>query len=339
MTPRQFRTEESYAFEQVTRGMLTDYLRDRGFQNVIDRRKRYGRNVSQSIIATTPWGAAISMRVRLCWRPGRDGSGGQRSYSAAQLLAGIEDGDWEGSLRAKTAREAELGISHFLLVQREDGLITFAALLPLSAILPIWCAQRDTSARLIAEGRLGRQTKNHAMNGSSPTLYLWDDRAPEVASALWEYPGVQDLAVFPATADATREEHGAAGFGSAAENRMVEQTAINLVRSRYEDEGWNVRSVERDRCGFDLECTRGEEQEHVEVKGIRGSEQAFLITAGEVARAKADPRFVLMVVTHALSGSPAPARYSASEFLAAFELSAIQYRATLRSPAPGTQLR
>ena len=32
------------------------------------------------------------------------------------------------------------------------------------------------------------------MNGVSPTLWLQDDRAPDVALKLWNYPGVRDLA-------------------------------------------------------------------------------------------------------------------------------------------------
>jgi 5-methylcytosine-specific restriction protein A len=32
------------------------------------------------------------------------------------------------------------------------------------------------------------------MNGSSPTLWLQDDKAPEVAAALWDHPSVRDLA-------------------------------------------------------------------------------------------------------------------------------------------------
>src|SRR4030042_1921582 len=72
--------------------------------------------------------------------------------------------------------------------------IIHAALVPLSELVAIWCAQRDISRSLIAHRRLGRRKKNHAMNGSSPTLWLKDDRAPEVAAALWDHMGVRDIA-------------------------------------------------------------------------------------------------------------------------------------------------
>src|SRR5690606_9274929 len=69
-----------------------------------------------------------------------------------------------------------------------------AALVPIESLLPIWISQRDISQRLISEGRLGRITKNHALNGQTPTIYLHDDRGgQEVADALWSYEGVVDL--------------------------------------------------------------------------------------------------------------------------------------------------
>ena len=188
---RRFRTPESIESERVTRNMLPDFLNRRGFGDVSEDRKRNG----QTIVATTPGGDRLTMRVRLCWRQsGSRDSSRARTYSAVQLLAKIKNDDWVGTLREKVNRERSHGVTHFLLVKNDDERIKYAALMPLSALLPIWIAQRDISARLIEQGRLGRQKKNHAMNGSSPTLWLQDDRAPEVAQALWNHQGVQDLA-------------------------------------------------------------------------------------------------------------------------------------------------
>lgn len=61
---------------------------------------------------------------------------------------------------------------------------------------PIWTRQREVSD-LQRRGLKGRIRKNHAQNGTSPTLWLQDDRMPdshEVADALWQWPGVIDLA-------------------------------------------------------------------------------------------------------------------------------------------------
>jgi hypothetical protein len=94
-----------------------------------------------------------------------------------------------------------------LFVQRDDRDIKYAALVPLEELVKIWTGQRDTSQRLIDEGRLGRRKKNHAMNGSSPTIWLQDDRGGEdVASALWNHRGVRNLAALPVVVSLPPEE-------------------------------------------------------------------------------------------------------------------------------------
>lgn len=120
-----------------------------------------------------------------------------------------------------------------------------------------------------------------------------------------------------------------AGFGNPAENTLVEAAAIRAVVAWYENDGWKVKSVERERCGFDLHCAKDGVSEDVEVKGVRGSERSFMITQGEVHQARTNPRFVLRVVTLALSPSPVIDRYSGAEFRQRFQLSPIQYRAAL----------
>ncbi|MGP1346372.1 MAG: protein NO VEIN domain-containing protein [Phycisphaerales bacterium] len=126
------------------------------------------------------------------------------------------------------------------------------------------------------------------------------------------------------------EAAGGSGFGDPASNRLVEAAAVRAVVSDYEQGGWSVRSVERDKCGFDLECTRGDAVEQVEVKGVHGRELRFMITAGEVKQACNNPRFHLVVVTSACSPSPIRNKFSGAEFNERFALSATQYRATLK---------
>ncbi len=77
-------------------------------------------------------------------------------------------------------------------------------------------------------------------------------------------------------------------------------------------------------------CRRGTVVEHVEVKGVSGTEEAFVMTHGEVRCAQWDPAFVLYVVMQALSDAPQLARYTGAEFLTGYDLSALQYRATRR---------
>lgn len=197
---RPFRTEESYAAERATRDALPAFLRERGFTDIDDKRKSFGSTQSQSIRARDEMGAAVNMWVRLCWRRGR-GRQKQSRYSAAQLRARVKDGDWVGTLSKKIEAAKAAGTTHLLLVQQENARIVYAASIPIDSVVPIWISQRDTSTRLIRQGKLGKRKKNHAMNGASPTLWLQDDEAPEVAEALWGHKGVRDLARLPVVGD------------------------------------------------------------------------------------------------------------------------------------------
>jgi hypothetical protein len=122
-----------------------------------------------------------------------------------------------------------------------------------------------------------------------------------------------------------------AGFGDYLENKLVEVAAVRLIKTNYEEDGWTVRTVERESCGFDLECSKDGAVENVEVKGVRGSLPCFIITAGELNQARKNRRFFLTVVTSALSSSPKIAKYSGADFCQQFHLSVIQYRAALKS--------
>ncbi|MBI1912953.1 MAG: HNH endonuclease [Deltaproteobacteria bacterium] len=189
MSTRDFRTPESYYAERVTRDLIEGFLSERGFNNIRDERKFHGKVESQTIHATSPEGKSLVIKVRLCWRRQKSND----TYSAAQIMPKITNNDWEGSLQDKFQHEINQGVTHTLFIQREsDKIISHAALIPQNSLLEIWCAQRDASIALIKSGKL-RRKKNHAMNGSSPTLWLYDERAPEVNKALWEHPGALDL--------------------------------------------------------------------------------------------------------------------------------------------------
>jgi len=116
------------------------------------------------------------------------------------------------------------------------------------------------------------------------------------------------------------------GFGSSETNRKVEQAAISCVTTHYKERGWLIESVESEKRGFDLLCTKSNIQEHVEVKGIQGGLISFIITAGEVRQSRSDENFVLCVVTSALS-TPKLHKFTAKEFNEQFALEVIAYRA------------
>lgn len=122
--------------------------------------------------------------------------------AAAQLRESLVNDSWDETLEFLVKRDRDEGNTHNLIVQRDGADIVYAALIPREELGAIWRRQRDVSADLIAKGLLGRQRKNHAMNGSSPTIWLQDDRKPhghEVADVLWNWPGVIDLAKLATT--------------------------------------------------------------------------------------------------------------------------------------------
>lgn len=190
---REFRSKESYAAEATTRDLIRPLLESRGFNVQKDDRKFHGKVVSQTVTATSPSGERLSMRVRLCWRR----RGANDTKSAAQLLSKVKNGDWIGSIQHMIDNEQADGVTHLLLPQREES-ATFsrAALIPLDALIAIWTQERDASAKL---AKKGRRTKNHAMNGSSPTIWLFDPKEPTVSDPLWRHPGVIDVVALPVT--------------------------------------------------------------------------------------------------------------------------------------------
>jgi hypothetical protein len=72
-----------------------------------------------------------------------------------------------------------------------------------------------------------------------------------------------------------------AGFGEAERNALVELAAVNAVNSDYQSRGWQVKSKESERVGYDLLCRYDSAVHHVEVKGISGPSCSFLITVKE----------------------------------------------------------
>jgi len=121
-------------------------------------------------------------------------------------------------------------------------------------------------------------------------------------------------------------QNNGGGFGNSENNQEVEQAAIKFVSDDYKKHGWMVKSVESEKRGFDLLCTKAKKQEHVEVKGIQGNFVSFIITAGEVKQSQSDKYFILCAVTSALS-NPKPHRFTAKEFQEKFALETISYRA------------
>jgi hypothetical protein len=203
MASRQFRSDESVAGEKGTRDAVALMLAQHGFEILADERTIRGTAVTQVIMARRGSDNPIRMHVRLCWRR-RGRNPREESYSAAQLRASLIEGDWDRTLAFVVERAAINGTTHTLFVQDGQSGIAFAALVPTDQIPGIWQRQREVSADLIRRGATGRWHKNHAENGSSPTIWLQDDRWPTthaVADVLWQWPGVLNVLAQPMAAD------------------------------------------------------------------------------------------------------------------------------------------
>jgi hypothetical protein len=135
------------------------------------------------------------------------------------------------------------------------------------------------------------------------------------------------------TTDEEREEEG--GFGDPALNKEVERAAIEFVTTRYQQEEWQVESVETRRLGFDLLARRGHDERHLEVKGLRGGEVDFILTAGEKRRAEVDPAFVCCVLTSALSPEPGYVEIPAQQLLEGKDFTVVAYRVRAKPAGAG----
>ena len=90
-----------------------------------------------------------------------------------------------------------------------------------------------------------------------------------------------------------------AGFGTPAQNALVEGAAIRAVIKLYD--GWGSRDVSTDKVGWDIEFTHPSgEVAKVEVKGVSGDRLNVLLTVNELRAAETDPEWILAVVTRAL---------------------------------------
>lgn len=115
-----------------------------------------------------------------------------------------------------------------------------------------------------------------------------------------------------------------AGFGSSERNKEVEIAAIKYATSFFAKDGWEVISVEQDKVGYDLRCIKGEQEYHIEVKGISGPGQSFIITKNEIRIAKENPIWKIFIVTNALS-MPEHTIVDGGNFDKEFDLDPISY--------------
>jgi hypothetical protein len=84
---------------------------------------------------------------------------------------------------------------------------------------------------------------------------------------------------------------------SQAVRNAVEMYAVGWAARYYRAQGWTVTDVGASES-YDLRCTRGSEEHHVEVKGTTGLGETLILTRNEVAHAREwHPAVDLFIVT------------------------------------------
>jgi hypothetical protein len=184
-------------------------------------------------------------------------------------------------------------------------------------------SSKNYSDRLILRG--GRI--NPEQFGSSRIL---TDETAELLNSMWyggqaaeDFEEALEKDILYAAADE-------AGYGDPITNDEVESEAVSLVTKWYEDYGWVVTNVERENRGYDLICSKGRSEEHVEVKGTQGCTPSYFMTANEYNCAQEDPLFVLCVITGVFSKRPSVHTYAGAELSDEFEFTCLKYKAVPR---------
>ena len=91
------------------------------------------------------------------------------------------------------------------------------------------------------------------------------------------------------------------------------------MEAHYRAKGYDVVSVEHEKCGWDLTCTAPDgEVARVEVKGLSGSRPSVYLTRNELRSATEDAGWVLAVVTNAVR-APSVVLYDPAAVQAAAE--------------------
>ena len=137
----------------------------------------------------------------------------------------------------------------------------------------------------------------------------------------------------PTDKDDPTQEEIESGMEDLVRCEEIERAAVQHVTRWYEARHWKVRSRERDKIGYDLDCTKNGTVRHVEVKGRGTTGRVILLTVQEWARAMKDKDFVLAVVSELGNGSRRPhfQQWDGVGVQKSFMIRPIVYHAKLRS--------
>lgn len=132
--------------------------------------------------------------------------------------------------------------------------------------------------------------------------------SPEQFQAVLEAAGGWVSEEAEAVKEAVRSSRpaGQGRVSDVARRIAVERYAMDLAMEHYRSRGWHVEDVGL-WCSYDLVCSNGKTELHVEVKGTTGGGATVYLTANEVEHARNHPHTALFVVTDIeLSGTTKP---------------------------------
>lgn len=115
-----------------------------------------------------------------------------------------------------------------------------------------------------------------------------------------------------------------------APDKEIEKAAIAFAMKHYRDLGYAVESVEAEKIGYDLRCSRGGEERHIEVKGRARDEKIVILTRREWKRARADPNWFLAIVSSVTSALISLTEWPGVGILSVFRICPIAFRITPR---------
>ncbi|MGW1766107.1 DUF3883 domain-containing protein [Streptomyces sp. NPDC002073] len=90
-----------------------------------------------------------------------------------------------------------------------------------------------------------------------------------------------------------RRRRGAGYISDPKKRATIEKHAEQMATELYESEGWTVEKLGKP---YDLRCTRGTEERHVEVKGTTGAATSVELTINEVLHARDEANTVDLFV-------------------------------------------
>jgi hypothetical protein len=122
------------------------------------------------------------------------------------------------------------------------------------------------------------------------------------------------------------------GYVDPAVRVEIEKRAVDFVTLHYRELGFEVRSVESENLGFDLEADRSGEILNLEVKGTSNQAPRFFISRNERRRSEVDFQWRLAIVSSALSSNPRLLVLTAGEAETMFSFEALSWECVPTRP-------